>query len=164
MHHPETPISSSPRDDCSAAVQSTPAPVVVLDTQVILDWLVFDDPAIEPLRLAIEARTVTWVAEAGGLAELRFVVGRDELARYNPDCARVEAALADHCRLLPTPAESLNGLICRDPDDQRFIDLALYCKATWLFSRDRAVLSLAKRARALGLTIVRPAEWRWSGA
>jgi putative PIN family toxin of toxin-antitoxin system len=131
----------------------------VLDTQVILDWLVFDDPTTRPLVAAIEAGRVAWVAESGALAELRYVLGRSALARYTPDVGRVESALARLCQLLPTPATSLHGLICRDPDDQRFIDLALACGARWLFSRDRAVLALRKRAQAKALTIIQPALW-----
>jgi predicted nucleic acid-binding protein len=48
---------------------------------------------------------------------------------------------------------------CTDPDDQVFIDLALACKARWLLSKDRALLKLARRARALGLSIQPPASW-----
>jgi len=50
-------------------------------------------------------------------------------------------------------------LICRDPDDQMFIDLAVEAKARWLISRDRAVLALAKRARAFGVEILTPEAW-----
>jgi len=55
-------------------------------------------------------------------------------------------------------------LICRDPDDQKFIDLAISQGAQWLFSRDRAVLALAKRARAQGLIIMSPDSWRLPAA
>jgi len=132
---------------------------VVLDTQIVLDWLVFDDPSTLPLATSVEAGDLVWISEAGALAELRYVLGRQALARYRPDRDRVEQALNSYCLVLPTPATSLHGLICRDPDDQRFIDLALAAQATWLFSRDRAVLALAKRARLRGLTIIRPMLW-----
>jgi predicted nucleic acid-binding protein len=49
--------------------------------------------------------------------------------------------------------------VCRDPDDQKFIDLALAAKAQWLVSRDKALLALAKRAKARGLLIVKPEAW-----
>ncbi|MFT7776961.1 putative toxin-antitoxin system toxin component, PIN family [Roseateles sp.] len=50
-------------------------------------------------------------------------------------------------------------LVCRDPDDQKFIDLALAARARWLISRDKAVLALAKRARLRGLAILTPERW-----
>lgn len=133
--------------------------LAVLDTQVILDWLLFADPAVESLAAQIRAGALEWVAEPGGLDELRHVLGRAQLARYRPDVEAVEAAIACCCRLQPTPQLPPHGLVCRDRDDQRFIDLALATRADYLFSRDRAVLALAKRARAHGLTIVSPARW-----
>ncbi|WP_369293093.1 PIN domain-containing protein [Klebsiella variicola] len=50
-------------------------------------------------------------------------------------------------------------MVCRDQDDQKFIDLALDARARWLVSRDKAVLALAKRARARQLLIVTPERW-----
>ncbi len=138
----------------------SPQPVrVVLDTQVVLDWLVFGDPSTAALVGAIQSGALQWVSEDGALAELRYVVGQATLARYAPDRAAIDAAVLSHCQRLPTAAAAPPGLICRDPDDQRFIDLALASGARWLFSRDRAVLALAKRARLRGLTIMRPAQW-----
>jgi len=48
---------------------------------------------------------------------------------------------------------------CNDPDDQKFVDLALAYGARWLLSRDRAVLKLAKRCRTLGLQVLTPEQW-----
>jgi len=44
-------------------------------------------------------------------------------------------------------------------DAKKFIDLALQVGATALLSRDRAVLALAPRARAVGLEILSAADW-----
>jgi predicted nucleic acid-binding protein len=51
------------------------------------------------------------------------------------------------------------ALRCTDPSDQKFVDLALSVSGTWLFSRDRAVLKLARRAAPLGCRIVEPGRW-----
>lgn len=132
---------------------------VVLDTQIVLDWLLFDDPTVQPLATQITTGALAWVAEPGALDELHHVLGRDALSRYEPDVAAIDAAIAAHCRVVATPQLPPHGLVCRDRDDQRFIDLALAVGAAYLFSRDRAVLALAKRARAHGVTIVSPARW-----
>jgi predicted nucleic acid-binding protein len=39
------------------------------------------------------------------------------------------------------------SLRCKDPDDQVFIDLAVHVGARWLFSKDAALLKLARRAQ-----------------
>ena len=48
-------------------------------------------------------------------------------------------------------------LDCRDPDDQRFVDLAVAQSARYLLTRDRALLALARGARKrFGLLIIQP--------
>ena len=48
---------------------------------------------------------------------------------------------------------------CGDPDDQKFIDLAVETQAQWLVTKDRELLKLAKRALRQGVSVVRPAQW-----
>ena len=48
---------------------------------------------------------------------------------------------------------------CSDPDDQKFIDLAVAAGARWLVTRDRAVLRLASRMRSAGVLVVTPQAW-----
>jgi predicted nucleic acid-binding protein len=49
---------------------------------------------------------------------------------------------------------------CRDPDDQRFLELAQACGAQWLLSRDRELLKLARRTRrGHGFDILTPQAW-----
>ena len=49
-------------------------------------------------------------------------------------------------------------LRCSDADDQMFIDLALAAGAQWLFTRDRALLRLARRASERGVVVLRPSR------
>jgi predicted nucleic acid-binding protein len=42
--------------------------------------------------------------------------------------------------------------VCKDPDDQKFIDLAVQHQ-TQLFSKDRAVLCMAKRLQSAGVLV-----------
>ena len=88
---------------------------------------------------------------------------RGRCAQAGPSCDRCRLApllgdvrsACDHAarRGLRTPCR------CTDPDDQKFIDLALHSGAQWLLSRDRAVLKLAREARQRGLAIVAPHVW-----
>ena len=63
-------------------------------------------------------------------------------------------------RCEPPPPAAAPSLRCRDPDDQKFIDLAVAAGARWLFTRDRALLALRKAAAGRGVTVLRPVDWR----
>lgn len=135
------------------------APKIVIDTQVVMDWLVFADARVAPLAAAVESGRLVWIGRPGMLAELLHVLGRGVAAAWQPDRARIEAAFSRHCRMIEAEPAPAVRLVCRDPDDQQFIDLALADGARWLFSRDRAVLALRKRALTFGLTIAMPETW-----
>lgn len=141
-----------------------PSPHVILDTQIVMDWLVFDEPSIAPLIAEVVSRRLLWVATEAMRAELLHVLGRGVAAQRRPDLARIDAAFQASCQFVPAPELALARPRCTDPDDQKFIDLALDCATrhpTWLISRDRAVLAVAKRVRKLGtgLEILTPAAW-----
>lgn len=138
---------------------STQAPAVVIDTNVVFDWLVFRNAGCESLVSAIEAGAVRWVGTAEMRHELRHVLGRGVVANYAPDLALIEATWDRLCHVMEPPLPTLvPRLRCTDRDDQKFIDLALQ-SARWLVTRDRAVLKLAKRARALQVTFITPERW-----
>lgn len=143
-------------------VASFQPPVLVLDTNVVLDWLVFHDAAMEPLADAIRARRVVWRMADSHRAELAHVLSRWRHPRFpaNPpdvlsQVDRWSSRWTDHASV----NVSTWRLRCRDADDQKFIDVAFASGATWLLSRDRDVLSLARRARAHGVEIMHPGAW-----
>lgn len=133
-------------------------PSAVLDTNTVLDWLVFRDPAALVLAGEIEAGRVTWRASPWMGREFAQVLPREALRRWRPDPVLTAAAWSRHARIEPAepPAGALN---CSDPDDQVFIDLALHLRCTWLLTRDRALLKLARRAALWGVTVLRPIDW-----
>lgn len=133
-------------------------PAAVIDTQVVMDWLVFRDPGVQVLADAIVGGRLRWLVAPEMRDELRHVLGRGVARRYAPDMALIEGSFDAHAEAVPA-AEPSPRLVCRDPDDQKFIDLALACEARWLISRDKALLTLAKRARPRGLLILPPRLW-----
>jgi putative PIN family toxin of toxin-antitoxin system len=153
-----TPPSSMPSSMSSFTSVFTPADVVI-DTQVVMDWLVFKDTRAMPLVQALDAGRLRWIGQLAMLEELRHVLGRGIAASYSPDLAAIEQAFATRCVMIDRESAPAVRLVCRDKDDQKFIDLAIAEKAAWLISRDRAVLALAKRARAVGLEIATPEAW-----
>lgn len=144
-------------------------PAAVLDTNVWLDWLVFADPGVEPLRASHAAGRLRLLGLPRGRDELAEVMCR-EAVRRQALAARQRrglpaadldpaAALAEHDAIvtLLAPPPPCPLLSCSDPDDQCFVDLAVAAQARWLVTKDRALLALARRAaRHFGLAIVPP--------
>ena len=133
---------------------------IVLDTHIVLDWLLFREPAVEPLRLAVESGQLQWLVCDRMREEFDHMVKHPRFARWLPD---VPGSLATFDRYSVSVEVGAPGYRpqarCTDPDDQVFIDLALAQKARWLVSRDRALLKLARRTKPLGLLVVTPEAW-----
>lgn len=133
----------------------------MLDTNVVLDWLLFHDPSSTRYAAAIAAREVDWVASPAMRDELAMVLNRGLAQTCNADAAAVLDAWDAHVSLVeaaPALPASMS-LLCSDPDDQKFLDLAHAQGARWLLSRDRAVLRLARQALRFGFAISVPERW-----
>ncbi|HKR75016.1 MAG TPA: putative toxin-antitoxin system toxin component, PIN family [Rhodanobacter sp.] len=140
-------------------------PRLVLDTNVCLDLFVFGDAQCAALREALRTGAVEAVTDETCRAEWLAVLDYPQLAL---DAARREAAIAAFdVQLQLFPVAGRRGVAsapklprCRDPDDQRFLELAQACGAQWLLSRDRELLRLARRTRREhGFDIVTPKAW-----
>jgi putative PIN family toxin of toxin-antitoxin system len=139
------------------------APRVVLDSNVWIDILVFDDAATRPIHAGLRTGALEAVIDARCLAELSRVLDYPQFTRRAVDKA---AALASVARLssmtahaaIPDQAALLPR--CKDRDDQKFLELAQTAGADWLVSKDRALLKLARRtARDFGFRIAQPAPF-----
>lgn len=129
---------------------------MVLDTNTVLDWLVFKDASMAPVVAALHDGTLRWLACPEMRTELVRTLAYRTLARWLPDTEYVLATFDRYADLLPAPPPAPQHMRCSDPDDQVFLDLALANRAKWLLTHDRALLRLARRARPLGLLIVTP--------
>jgi putative PIN family toxin of toxin-antitoxin system len=130
---------------------------VVLDTQVWLDWLVFDDPLVGALREAQAAGRVEIVIDEPCEAELVRVLAYD-LGKYSLDAEEQTRCIARSRGVARkvAPAATAGLPRCKDPDDQKFLELAAAAGAHYLVSKDQALLALARRVTAF--RIVAPAE------
>ena len=129
---------------------------VVIDTNIALDLFVFDNPDCVPLAAALAAGTLRWIATAPMRVELERVLGYPlivkRLARREMEAARVLEAFDARVHLLDgTPPRA--PYVCKDPDDQVFIDLAVAHRAR-LVSKDQAVLSMRKRLASEGVIVM----------
>jgi len=138
---------------------------LVLDTNVWLDWLVFEDAGVEAMRRLQGAGRIEICIDAVCEAELARVLAYP-LGRRSLENAQQERALAQ-CRRVATrieaaapAAERARLPACRDPDDQKFLEAALAARAGWLITKDRALLELARRrARPAPFRIATPADF-----
>lgn len=134
---------------------------LVLDTNIWLDWLVFDDPAVAPVKAAVAAGRAEIVMDEAVEAELVRVLAYtfgsmtlDEdaqaarLAQFRAIARKDEGGMRHEGKVLP---------VCSDPDDQKFLKLARDCGAAFLVTRDGALLELAQhKVRSLPFRIVTP--------
>lgn len=140
------------------------SPPLVLDTNIVLDLFVFDDEGARALREAFTAgadRAPLWLASAAMRDELARVLGYPQIERRLRARALAQAevlqAFDRHARVVPGATRAV--FVCKDPDDQAFVDLAVAHRAV-LLSKDQAVLAMRRRLLTLGVEVAR----NWSVA
>lgn len=133
---------------------------VVLDTNVMLDTLVFGELACAPWHAALREHRLRAVVDLATWAEWVQVIGRKLPARWEASRERALTSGPDFDveRWDAAVPAAPQGLQVSDPDDQKFMDLGLACGARWLLTRDKALLRLARPAARHGLQVLRPAD------
>ena len=128
---------------------------LVLDTNVVLDMLIFDDPHIPPIRELVARGEVRWIADQAQRIELERVLHYSQIApRVSFYGKTPEGVMAAFDAAVEYVAEAPKiRFTCTDPDDQHFLDLASQHQAL-LVSKDKAVLKQRKRvAQNYGATV-----------
>lgn len=142
-------------------MRAAAAPALVLDTNVALALWLFRDVRLRTLADALARGEAQWFVTQPMLEELQHEFTEARCVRYGVTRDESLRQALGIGRTLDPPMAALapRNLRCTDPDDQKFIDLALQLRGCTLLSRDRAVLKLARRARAHGLSILTPEHW-----
>lgn len=139
---------------------------LILDTNIVLDWLVFRDTSMAGLLPALEQGHVEIVTHLPALDELRRVLAYAQFKLAGDQQQEMLTRYTSHSRLVTLP-EGLHldnlGLPasfprCRDPDDQHFLALAYHERADALVSKDAAVLELTRRVQRFGVTVLDPMQ------
>ena len=127
---------------------------VVLDTNIVLDLLLFQNPQAQGLRQALDKQQLQWLATPPMREELLRVLAYPKfavvLARLGHSVAPLLAQWNAEVSLVEVAPRC--AVRCRDPNDQMFIDLAVAHRAH-LLSKDALVLRLAKRLLPLGVVV-----------
>lgn len=125
---------------------------IVLDTNIVLDVFVFSDAAALPVLKALEAGELTWLATQAMRDELARVLDYPQISKrrafYKVSVDDVLAAFDRFAQLVEAAPKA--RVTCSDPDDQKFIDLAV-AHQSLLLSKDKAVISMQKRLVVQGV-------------
>jgi putative PIN family toxin of toxin-antitoxin system len=126
----------------------------VIDTNIVLDLWLFEDPATIPLRAALQSGAISHLATDSMRDELERVLTYPHLvkrmAKSNIQAQDILNRFDEH-QLAAEPAAKA-PCTCKDPDDQKFIDLAV-AHAVPLLSKDKAILCMKKRLLQSGVAL-----------
>jgi len=130
---------------------------VVLDTNIVLDLWVFDDPASAPLRSSVQSGHAQWLATTSMREELARVLDYPHIARRLENRSLTADVVLNHFDRYASlqPAAPKAPYACKDTDDQKFIDLAVEHTAA-LHSKDAQVLCMKNRLARCGVTLNPP--------
>jgi putative PIN family toxin of toxin-antitoxin system len=125
-------------------------PTLVLDTNIVLDLFVFADARARSLNEHLERGGANWLATQAMRDELERVLAyahiESRLDFYGLQACDVLTRFDRHARIVDAPSKA--PVTCKDPDDQKFIDLAV-AHRSMLLSKDAAVLAMTKRLALL---------------
>jgi uncharacterized protein len=134
---------------------------LVLDTNVWLDWLVFNDAGIAPLKSAQAAGEIEIIRHLPGEQELERVLAYKAMKPLVAADLQPAIMTAMRRTSIPHDGSSRAGRVpqCRDADDQTYLELARDCDADLLVTKDRDLLSLRRAKFGLAsFRIVTPRE------
>ncbi|AKC72411.1 putative toxin-antitoxin system toxin component, PIN family [Pandoraea oxalativorans] len=130
----------------------------MLDTNVWIDLLVFDDPIARPMRDALAEHRLMALMAQRCRDELAVVLTYPQFASREIDNDAALAWVDAHTHRIVVPDDAAPPAqlpLCRDRDDQKFLEAARDGHAHWLVSKDKAVLKLRSRVtRQFGFRIV----------
>jgi putative PIN family toxin of toxin-antitoxin system len=151
-------VTSSETQPRHPSHQATHAQPWVIDTNIVLDLWLFEDPATVPLRTALQSGRISHLATSSMREELVRVLTYPHIvkrmAKSNIQAQEILNRFDEH-HVAAVPAAKA-PCTCKDPDDQKFIDLAV-AHAVPLLSKDAAILCMKKRLLQVGV-LLNPTE------
>ena len=115
-------------------------PRIVLDTNILVSALVFGGTPREVTGL-IAKKAVIIVMSEETLTELRRIIAV-KFPKFIPKTAQFEKLLRRYARWVPLGNHTVT--MCRDPDDNTFIETALAGNCDYIVSGDKDLLSLKR--------------------
>lgn len=133
---------------------------LILDTNIWIDILVFNDPHTQLLQAGLRSGALRAVLNDRCREELRRVLDYPQFKRFAIDQTAALAWADAHSTLHRLPEETVPSIklpVCKDLDDQKFLELARDAEVKILLSKDKLVLKTRSRmARAIGCELMLP--------
>lgn len=156
-------LSSRVAAEALALAGSEPRGVpAVIDTNVVLDLIYWEDPHSEDLRRALEEGRIHALRSGEAVMELAEVLSRPAFTGDKDEAARLAALWCSMS--VPVDEEKIREAAdiitvqCRDPLDQKFFTLTLAGGAKLLVSKDKLVLKAGRKMKRYGACAFRPEE------
>jgi predicted nucleic acid-binding protein len=142
---------------------TTEQPILaVLDTNIVLDLFLFQDPRTDSLRQSLASGQLGWIATQHMRNELERVLTYSHIVAklefYNKSSSDILKQFDQLAQITGQPL-SKAPYVCKDTDDQVFIDLAYVLaqqhsgQQIHLISKDKAILSMRKRLEKLSICV-----------
>ena len=138
---------------------------IVIDTNVCLDLFLFRDPRWQELMDGLKRGDIEAVTSASCRMEFTLVLAYEKMQLSTESQAAILQEFDQLIRLidLPTDPYATNAIklpLCKDRDDQKFLELAYASQADTLITKDKALLKLARKTiRSQLFRIFSPESW-----
>jgi putative PIN family toxin of toxin-antitoxin system len=133
------------------------APRLVFDTNVVISALIFRGPLSREIREIWRIRKAIPLIDRSTTTELLRVLSYPKFGLSSTERNEVLAEYLPWCEAVLSPRKRPEPPTCRDPKDQKFLELALVAKADGLVTGDADLLTLAP---AFSIPIITPAALR----
>ncbi len=130
---------------------------VVLDSNFILDVYFFKNETAVSLFHQLKKAGASFYRTSATFNELKHVLDREEFSKGTAFQEEILDSWSANSINFESPSPST--LKCRDPLDQKFIDLASSVAPSYLISKDKDILKLQRKASKLRMKFRRPDEF-----
>lgn len=142
----------------SAFLRVPPERRIVLDTHVLMECFFWEDAKAAPLREGLRSGDFVAILARDTFLELSGVLSRPQFGATEETIRKILHTVAQ-CGALVTETELEQIAIkvrCRDPEDQKFLVVAVASHARALLTRDHLLFKAAKKLRQLGIEPLSP--------
>ncbi|MDC1311763.1 putative toxin-antitoxin system toxin component, PIN family [Burkholderiales bacterium] len=123
---------------------------IVLDTNIWLDWIYFNDLRVRPLQVLHSAKSIEILIDELCLNELSTVLSYDRFLGLAADKPTIDKEVLALCTLVETKTTETPEFWCRDPDDIKFLNLSNQHDISHLISKDLHLLKRKNRRKLKG--------------
>ena len=135
---------------------------IVLDTNIWLDWFVFNDPMINTLKNWSTRSENTIVINEECKQELISVLAYEKFRLKPAQQIEIASSVDKICETFNSDGTSLE-LWCKDPADEKFLRLAINSESDFLVTKDWDLLKRKnyriKNFNQRNLKIITPISW-----